>query len=337
MVAQDFNPAAWIEQHLKLEQTDTSGFIYDHVESQSGRCLPLIYQPFDAGNPMHWADRGAAHDFSQAVGGGRVLDFGPGDGWPSLIIAPYCEQVIGVDAALRRVQTCSENAARLGIGNAGFLRVPAGQPLPFAEGEFDGVVASSSIEQTPDPQSALNELCRVLRPGGRLRMYYEALNRYRGGQERELGLWRDQPAPRHLLLTVRHIDKEWARQYRLTLDLTDEQVDGVFADHGRELSYDGLSEEILAELARHAITAVVCDTRHPSGPTWTRLLKGAGFSEVHPTHSGSRQARQLFETLAPDERPQDMAGVDEYLRPLVARVIRQPAPLEDDPMLTAVK
>jgi len=334
---ESFDPAAWIERHLEPQQCDTTGFIYDHVESQSGRCLPLLYQPFDAGKPAHFSDRGAAHDFSQAVGGGRVLDFGPGDGWPSLIIAPYCAQVIGVDASLKRVQTCTENAARLGIDNVGFLRVPAGQPLPFAAGEFDGVVASSSIEQSPDPQAALNELCRVLRPGGRLRVYYEALNRYRGGQERELWLWRDQPAPRHLLLTIRHIDDELARQYRLTLELTFEQVDNIFADHGRELSYDGLSEEILAELARHVTAAAVCDTYHPSGATWARMLMEAGFREVRPTLSGSRYARELFDSLAPADRPPDMAGVDEYLRPLVARVITQPAPLADDPMLTAVK
>jgi SAM-dependent methyltransferase len=336
-MAQDFDPAAWIEQHLKPEPCDTTAFIYNRVESQSGRCLPLIYQPFDAGNPVHWADRGAAHDFSQASGGGRVLDFGPGDGWPSLIIAPYCEQVIGVDASLKRVQTCTANAARLGIANAGFLRVPAGQPLPFAAGEFDGVVASSSIEQTPDPQATLSELCRVLRPGGRLRMDYEALNRYRDNQERELWLWRDQPAPRHLLLTIRHLEDEWARQYRLTLALSNEQVDAIFADHGRELSYDGLTDEILAELASHIISSAVCDTRHPSGATWVGMLREAGCRDVRPTVSGRRHARQLFETLAPEDRPRDMPGVDEYLRPLVARVITQPAPLEKDPMLTAVK
>jgi len=332
-----FDPADWIERHLEPQQCDTTGFIYDHVESQSGRCLPLLYQPFDATNPAHFSDRGAAHDFSQAVGGGRVLDFGPGDGWPSLIIAPYCAQVIGVDASLKRVQTCTENATRLGIANAGFLRVPAGQPLPFAEGEFDGVVASSSIEQSPDPRAALNELCRVLRPGGRLRMDYEALNRYHGKRERELWLWRDQPALRHLLLTIRHIDEEWARQYRLTLELSDEQVDSIFADHGRELSYDGLTEEILAELTRHVTAAAVCDTQHPSGASWVRLLRAAGFRAVHPTMSGRRHARELFDSLAPEDRPPDLAGVDEYLRPLVARVITQSAPLADDPMLTAVK
>jgi SAM-dependent methyltransferase len=332
-----FDPTAWIERHLQPERCDTTGFIYDHVESQSGRCLPLIYQPFDAGDPAHFSDRGAAHDFSQAVGGGRVLDFGPGDGWPSLIIAPYCEQVIGVDASLKRVQTCTANAARLGIANTGFLRVPAGQPLPFADGEFDGVVASSSIEQTPDPRAALNELHRALRPGGRLRMYYEALGRYRGGQERELWLWRDQPGPRHLLLTVRHIDDEWARQYRLTLALSDEQVDRIFASHGRDFGYDALTEEVLVELSRHVTAAAVCDTYHPSGATWVRMLKDAGFRDVRPTLSGRRYARELFDSLAPEDRPPDMAGVDEYLRPLVARVIAQPAPLAGDPMLTAVK
>lgn len=332
-----FDPVVWIEQQIPLEKCDTTGFIYDHVESQSGECLPLIYQPFDAANPLHFADRGSAHDFSQAVGGGRILDFGPGDGWPSLIIAPYVETVVGVDASLKRVEVCTANAKRLGISNASFLRVPVGQPLPFAEGEFDGAVASSSVEQTPDPQSTLNELCRVIKPGGRLRMDYESLERYRDGRERELWRWRDQEKPQHLILHVRHIDATWARQYRLTVDLTGGQVDELFARHGREFGFTGLTPELLAELKPLVASAAFSDTQHPAGPAWVRMLKEAGFREVHGTHSGSRFARQLFERLEERLRPLDRAGVDDYLRPLVAQAIAMPKPLDTDPMLTAVK
>lgn len=333
----NFDAIAWIENNLAPERQKTPAFIYDQMESQSGECLPLIYQPFDAANPMHFADRGAAHDFSQATGTGRVLDFGPGDGWPSLIIAPYVESVVGVDASLKRVQVCAENAQRLGIANASFIRVPAGQSLPFAEGEFDGVVASSSIEQTPDPAATIAELCRVLKPGGRLRMDYEALNRYRGGQERELWYMDQADGPQHLYICERHIDEERVRQYRLSIDLSDEQARAILAPEGSEIDYACLTADVLGKLAGHVTDSAYCDTQHPAGSAWVRRLVAAGFREVHGTHSGRRFARQLFDRLPEHQRPPDMESIDDYLRPLVAQVIVMPKPLDGDPMLTAVK
>jgi SAM-dependent methyltransferase len=41
-----------------------------------------------------------------------------------------------------------------------------GTCLPFADGVFDRVIASEVLEHIPDDQAALDELARVLRPGG---------------------------------------------------------------------------------------------------------------------------------------------------------------------------
>jgi len=40
--------------------------------------------------------------------------------------------------------------------------------LPFADGSFDGVYATESLEHAVDIPLAVSELCRVLRPGGKL-------------------------------------------------------------------------------------------------------------------------------------------------------------------------
>jgi ubiquinone/menaquinone biosynthesis C-methylase UbiE len=42
------------------------------------------------------------------------------------------------------------------------------QRLPFADSSFDIVISCETIEHVPDAQSALNEMHRVARPGGRL-------------------------------------------------------------------------------------------------------------------------------------------------------------------------
>jgi hypothetical protein len=94
----------WIEAQLKPEVCTSDRFIYDDMDSQSGRLLPVIYQPFDGSMRSHWQDRGWLFDFMWATRGEgkRLLDFGPGDGWPSLIVAPYVGEVIGVDGSRRR-------------------------------------------------------------------------------------------------------------------------------------------------------------------------------------------------------------------------------------------
>jgi ubiquinone/menaquinone biosynthesis C-methylase UbiE len=48
------------------------------------------------------------------------------------------------------------------------LRQADARHLPFADGEFDKVVFISTLEHIDDPERALAEVARVLKPGGRL-------------------------------------------------------------------------------------------------------------------------------------------------------------------------
>lgn len=182
------NAAAWARRNFRLRTVTSDQLFYDHMESQSAYSLPLLYQPFDPNRRAHWHDRGAILDFAAAAGGGRVLDLGPGDGWPSIAMAPFCSAVIGVEASARRVEVCRANARRLGFRNVEFVHVPQGERLPFPDASFDGVVAATSLEQAAHPLAMLRELHRILKPGGRLRMTYEALDRYAGGREEEIWL-----------------------------------------------------------------------------------------------------------------------------------------------------
>jgi ubiquinone/menaquinone biosynthesis C-methylase UbiE len=292
---------AWIRARLDLVPTNSAGGLYDRMESQSGRCLPIPYEPFDPAKRAHFCDRGRILDYALAAGSGRVLDFGPGDGWPSLLIAPFVTAVTGVDASARRVAVCEENARRQGLANATFLHVPAGRPLPFPDRSFDAVVAASSVEQTPDPRAILAEFHRVLRPGGVLRIFYEALARYRGGREIEA-----EPCAGDLLVYDRDPDAERVTHYF---------VEGPL------------------ETARAALTF---STLHPSGPTLARWLREAGFAAVRPTEDGGRAAAALFDRIPPANRPRTLEGTDTLLRSIAAAALTTPRPLTGDPMLTAV-
>lgn len=334
----------WIVANLELVETDTTAFIYDLMESQSGRSLSVIYQPFDPANLQHVADRGWMFDFvktlelgSREEPRGRVLDFGPGDGWPSLLIAPFCSEVTGVDASARRVEICTANAARLGITNAHFVHVPVGESLPFADGTFDAVAAASSIENTPDPRATLAQLHRVLRPGGRLRMYYEALGCYRGGREREAWVAGDDQTQAFIVVYDRDIDAQSVRQYRLGFDIAPAGLSAVFNRHGVEPDYAGLTTEVLAELKPMVASAAVCTTAHPCGRTWREWLLAAGFDPVSGTNAGGPTARRMLWLMDPEQYPANLEAVDSVLEPFVGVCVTMPAPIEDDPVMTAVK
>jgi len=327
----------WIEQVLNPKACTSEEFTYDDMDSQSDRSLPIIYQPFNAGQRAHWQDRGSLFDYLFSTQGKKLLDFGPGDGWPSLIVAPFVEEVVGVEGSGRRVEVCTENARRLGISNARFIYVEPGTPLPYPDNSFDGVMAASSVEQTPDPKTTLREFFRVLRPGGRVRIDYEALSRYRNGQEQEVWLWELSDHICRLMLYDRDIDRERARQYSVTFAMSGQEVTQLFAGDGRPLSFDMITIPLL-EAARSAIIdARFCSLTHPSGPTLVSWLNEIGFREVVPSHSGAWFAGQLLDQLSQEHRPKDIKSVDDILRPVVKIAVEMAAPISTDPMITAVK
>ncbi|MEV0599605.1 methyltransferase domain-containing protein [Streptomyces sp. NPDC050315] len=93
-----------------------------------------------------------------------VLDVGCGDGSAAATAAPYLSghRLVGVDwsqDALRRA------AMRLPYAVRGEL---TGAGLPFGDGVADAVLFSEVVEHLVDPDTALDELRRVLRPGGHL-------------------------------------------------------------------------------------------------------------------------------------------------------------------------
>jgi len=91
----------------------------------------------------------------------RVLEVGCG--WGELaewIARDTGAEVVAVDLSPRMVELARER----GID----ARVADVQQLPFADGEFDLVVAAWMLYHVPELDRGIRELARVLRPGGRL-------------------------------------------------------------------------------------------------------------------------------------------------------------------------
>jgi SAM-dependent methyltransferase len=215
--------------------------------------------------------------------------------------------------------------------------VPPGSPLPFDDGTFDGVMAASSVEQTPEPRATIGELIRVLRPSGRLRINYESLSRYRNGRERDVWLSSVSGQRSRLILFDRQVETERVRQYGLTFSTSKEELARVLSGGSGPIAFSALTERHLEALLPSLIDARVCDTTHPSGKTLARWFHDYGVREVMPTHSGSVAAGLLFDGQPGETRPADIEGVDRLIEPVVKLVSTLAAPLASDPMITVVK
>lgn len=157
------------DQRTHTPQTaDTPGHSPGDTSASSGDSLQQLYE--DPATPVASGpdrSRRQAHILSRALRGlsepGVILDIGCGDGSAAATAAPLLRphRLVGVDwsqDALRRANK-HLTAVRGGLTDPG---------LPFASGTADAVLFSEVIEHLVDPDAALDELRRVLRPGGHL-------------------------------------------------------------------------------------------------------------------------------------------------------------------------
>ncbi len=96
---------------------------------------------------------------------GDVLDVGSGDGAAAGYIAPYCRSLTCVDTNPRMIEAARERLARWGHARAEVADVHA---LPYRASSFDAVLLFHTLTYAAEPQRALEECARVLRPNGRL-------------------------------------------------------------------------------------------------------------------------------------------------------------------------
>jgi ubiquinone/menaquinone biosynthesis C-methylase UbiE len=94
-----------------------------------------------------------------------VADIGTGTGFVAAGLAPLVSQVYAVDGSVAMLEMAQRNLG--GFANV-IYKLADGAALPFDDASLDAVFANMYLHHCPDPQAAIAEMVRVLRPGGRL-------------------------------------------------------------------------------------------------------------------------------------------------------------------------
>jgi len=172
--------------------------------------------------------------------GERILDLSTGTGWTSRLVARRGASVVGADIAedLLEAARAAAEAERLSIE----YRVGDAESLPFATGEFDGVISTVGVMFASRQEAAAAELARVCRKGGRIALttwtsdgnvlkMFEVMKRYMPAPPT--------PAPRSPF--------EWGRTERIeellgsAFDLTFEKGMSYYREPSAEAAWDTFS------------------------------------------------------------------------------------------------
>ena len=111
-----------------------------------------------------YADKLSARGFR----GGRIIDVGCGPGATALVLAERFpnSQVLGVDLSEPLLRIATQHAQDAAMGErVRFEKVDAHE-LPYDDDSFDVALTLNTVHLVTDPVRTLNEIERVLAPGG---------------------------------------------------------------------------------------------------------------------------------------------------------------------------
>jgi 2-polyprenyl-3-methyl-5-hydroxy-6-metoxy-1,4-benzoquinol methylase len=121
----------------------------DTWESLKDYCLHLIHLK--------------AYEYATELSAGKsVLDLGCNNGYGTNELARSCREVVGVDVSPSAIADAEQRFVADGLA----FRVIDGTGLPFRSEMFDVVTSFQVIEHVAEMPAYLNEINRVLKPGG---------------------------------------------------------------------------------------------------------------------------------------------------------------------------
>ncbi len=134
----------------------------------------------------------------------RILDVGCGNGSLSLLFAEMGHDVVGIDISKEMLSVAKKKAKEREIDPD--LRIGDAESLDFDDDSFDSVVSRIVLWTLPNPETAIAEWMRVLKPGGRVYTFEidSSGRRKPGWIKRNLGLF---------LITLSERKNAWKRSH----------------------------------------------------------------------------------------------------------------------------
>ena len=148
---------------MKLRGAQELDFDREQVEQAYDRWPPIYDLVFGG---VFEKGRKAAISATNKLGG-RVLEVGVGTGISLPLYAPHV-RVFGTDISEAMLGKAMRRVAEQRLKNVEGLAVMDAENLDFPDDSFDVVMAQYVVTAVPNPEVALDEFARVLRPGGEL-------------------------------------------------------------------------------------------------------------------------------------------------------------------------
>jgi phosphatidylethanolamine/phosphatidyl-N-methylethanolamine N-methyltransferase len=148
---------------MKLDGARQLDFDRESVEQAYDRWAPIYDLVFGG---VFSKGRDAAIQATNKIGG-RVLEVGVGTGISLPLYAPNV-RIFGTDISEAMLKKAKQRVAGSRLKNIEGLAVMDAEKLEFPDNSFDVVMAQYVVTAVPNPEAALDEFARVVRPGGEL-------------------------------------------------------------------------------------------------------------------------------------------------------------------------
>src|SRR5580700_10841882 len=148
---------------MKLRGAQELDFDREQVEQAYDRWAPIYDLVFGG---VFEKGRKAAISATNKLGG-RVLEVGVGTGISLPLYAPNV-RIFGTDISEAMLNKAKQRVAEMRLKNIEGLAVMDAEKLEFPDDSFDVVMAQYVVTAVPNPEVALDEFARVLRPGGEI-------------------------------------------------------------------------------------------------------------------------------------------------------------------------
>jgi phosphatidylethanolamine/phosphatidyl-N-methylethanolamine N-methyltransferase len=148
---------------MKLDGARQLDFDRESVEQAYDRWAPIYDLVFGG---VFSKGRDAAIQATNKIGG-RVLEVGVGTGISLPLYAPNV-RIFGTDISEAMLKKAEQRVAQSRLKNIEGLAVMDAENLEFPDNSFDVVMAQYVVTAVPNPEAALDEFARVVRPGGEL-------------------------------------------------------------------------------------------------------------------------------------------------------------------------